>query len=52
MTKMESEAEAAASDLERILQGLGGVSDRTFLEGSALSAITKSPFTKMATSQP
>lgn len=41
MTTIESEAEIAANDLERILQELRGVSDRTFLGGSALSARSK-----------
>ena len=33
MTAIESEAEITANDLERILQELRGVSDRTFLGG-------------------
>lgn len=41
MTAIESEAEITANDLERILQELRGVSDRTFLGGSALSARSK-----------
>lgn len=50
MTEIESEAEVAANDLGRILQERREVSDRTFLEGSAISAISKSPFTKMVAS--